>query len=51
MVAGSDVYVCYPDGQGHSKMSGAALEKLLGVAITVRNWNVTTALAEGARAS
>ena len=50
-VAGSDVYMCYPDGQGRSKMSGAALEKLLGVAITVRNWNVTTALAEMARAS
>ena len=47
-VAGADVYLCYPDGQGRSKMSGAALEKLLGVAITVRNWNVTTALAEKA---
>jgi len=47
-VVGSDVYLCYPDGQGRSKMSGATLEKLLGVAITVRNWNVTTALAERA---
>jgi uncharacterized protein (DUF1697 family) len=45
-VVGADVYVCYPDGQGRSKMSGATLEKLLGVPITVRNWNVTTALAE-----
>src|SRR5262245_37201073 len=39
-VVGADVYLCYPDGQGRSKMSGAALEKILGVPITVRNWNV-----------
>jgi uncharacterized protein (DUF1697 family) len=45
-VVGADVYLCYPDGQGRSKLSGAALEKVLGVPITVRNWNVTTALAE-----
>jgi uncharacterized protein (DUF1697 family) len=45
-VVGADVYLCYPDGQGRSKMSGAVLEKLLGVPITVRNWNVTSALAE-----
>jgi len=48
VVKGADVYLCYPDGQGRSKMSGAALEKILGVPITVRNWNVTTALAERA---
>ena len=47
-VAGTDAYLCYPDGQGRSKMSGAALEKALRVPITVRNWNVTTALAERA---
>jgi uncharacterized protein (DUF1697 family) len=47
-VVGSDVYLCYPGGQGRSKMSGAVLEKLLGVPITVRNWNITTALAERA---
>jgi uncharacterized protein (DUF1697 family) len=47
-VVGADVYLCYPDGQGRSKMSGAAVEKVLGVPITVRNWNVTTALAERA---
>jgi uncharacterized protein (DUF1697 family) len=47
-VNGADVYLCYPDGQGRSKMSGAALEQALGVPITVRNWNVTTALAERA---
>jgi uncharacterized protein (DUF1697 family) len=47
-VVGSDVYLCYPNGQGRSKMSGAALEKALGVPITVRNWNVTTALAQKA---
>jgi len=48
IVEGADVYLCYPDGQGRSTMSGAALEKILGVPITVRNWNVTTALAERA---
>src|SRR5262245_1195729 len=47
-VAGTEAYLCYPEGQGRSKMSGAALEKVLGVPITVRNWNVTTALAERA---
>jgi uncharacterized protein (DUF1697 family) len=49
-VVGSDVYLCYPDGQGRSKLSGTTLEKLLGVPITVRNWNVTTALMERAGA-
>ena len=47
-VVDAEVYLCYPDGQGRSKMSGATLEKILGVPITVRNWNVTTALAERA---
>ena len=47
-VVGSDVYLCSPNGQGRSKMSGAAIEKVLGVPITIRNWNVTTALAERA---
>jgi uncharacterized protein (DUF1697 family) len=50
VVSGADVYLCYPDGQGRSKMTGATLEKILGVPITVRNWNVTTALAERAAA-
>src|SRR6476659_7811060 len=39
--AGTEVYLCYPDGQGRSNMSGAAIEKILGVPMTVRNWNVT----------
>ena len=47
-VVGAEVYLCYPDGQGRSKMSGVTLEKILGVPITVRNWNVTTALAQRA---
>jgi uncharacterized protein (DUF1697 family) len=47
---GAEVYLCYPDGQGRSKMSGAVLEKALAVPITVRNWNVTTALMEMAGA-
>jgi uncharacterized protein (DUF1697 family) len=50
-VVGADVYLCYPDGQGRSKMSGAMLEKILGAPITVRNWNVTTALMERASAA
>ena len=48
-VVGTDVHLCYPDGQGRSKMSGSVLEKVLGVPITVRNWIVTTALAEKAK--
>ena len=47
-VVGAEVHLCYPDGQGRSKMGGAAIEKVLGVAITIRNWNVTSALAERA---
>ena len=45
-VLGADVFLCYPDGQGRSKMGGATLEKILGVHITVRTWNVTSKLAE-----
>ena len=47
-VVGAEVFLLYPDGQGRSKMSGAVIEKILDVAVTVRNWNVTTALAERA---
>jgi len=44
-VVGADLVLFYADGQGRSKMSGAVLERMVGVPITVRNWNVTRELA------
>ena len=41
---GSELYLMYPDGLGRSKMTGAIFERVLEVPITVRNWNVTTAV-------
>jgi uncharacterized protein (DUF1697 family) len=43
---GTEVYLRYADGQGRSKMTGAALERVLGVPLTVRSWNVVTKLQE-----
>lgn len=43
---GTECYLRYPDGMGRSKMTGAVLERVLGVPVTVRNWKVTRALAE-----
>src|SRR5262249_50106231 len=39
---GTEIYLRYGEGQGRSKMTGAALERALGVALTVRGWNVVT---------
>jgi uncharacterized protein (DUF1697 family) len=49
-VAGSDAYLHYPNGVQGARLSGALLEKELGVAATVRNWRTVTKLAELARA-
>jgi len=49
-VRGREVYLDYPNGAGLAKLSNAVLEKKLGVAGTARNWNVTTKLAELAKA-
>jgi uncharacterized protein (DUF1697 family) len=37
---GRELFLCYPDGMGRSKMTGAFFEKALGVPMTVRSVNV-----------
>jgi uncharacterized protein (DUF1697 family) len=46
----TELYLSYPDGVGRSKMTNAAFERVLGTPVTVRNWRVTTDLAERAAA-
>ncbi|HET8673989.1 MAG TPA: DUF1697 domain-containing protein [Thermoleophilaceae bacterium] len=43
---GRELYLHYPNGYGRTKMGGAYFERVLKVPATVRNWNVTSALAE-----
>ena len=42
---GRELYITYPDGIGRSKLTGAVIEKKLGVRGTARNWNTVTKLA------
>jgi uncharacterized protein (DUF1697 family) len=42
---GRALYVAYPDGIGESKLTGAVVERRLGVRGTGRNWNTVTKLA------
>jgi len=49
-VAGSEAYLYYPNGVQGARLSGALVEKELGVAATVRNWRTVTKLAELAQA-
>jgi uncharacterized protein (DUF1697 family) len=44
VLIGQEVYVHTPDGYGNSKLSGAMLERRLGVVSTTRNWNTVTKL-------
>ncbi len=49
-LSGRELYLYYGNGAGRSKLTGAVLEKKLGVAGTSRNWNTVNkllALAEG----
>jgi uncharacterized protein (DUF1697 family) len=46
VINGREVYVHTPDGYGNSKLSGAMLERRLGVVSTTRNWNTVSKLAE-----
>ena len=46
VLRGAELYLRYPDGYGRSKMTAAVFERELRVPMTVRNWNVTTKLAE-----
>jgi len=48
-VAGSDVYLRYPNGFSGAKLTNAALERALGVPGTARNWRTVTKLAELAK--
>jgi uncharacterized protein (DUF1697 family) len=45
-LVGSDVYLQYPNGVHGSKLTGALLERRLGVTATIRNWRTVTRLAE-----
>jgi uncharacterized protein (DUF1697 family) len=49
-VVGREVFLSYPGGYGRTKLTGASLEKSLGVPVTVRNWRVVGTLAELAAA-
>lgn len=50
-VVGSDVFLHYPNGLGRAKLTGALLERRLGVPGTVRNWRTVTRLAEMAESA
>jgi uncharacterized protein (DUF1697 family) len=45
-VAGNDVFVHYPNGVSGARLTGALLERSLGVPGTGRNWRTVTRLAE-----
>jgi uncharacterized protein (DUF1697 family) len=42
---GREIYVVYPDGIGRSRLTGALIERKLGVRGTARNWNTVLKLA------
>jgi uncharacterized protein (DUF1697 family) len=44
VIAGQEVYVHTPDGYARSKLTGALVERRLGVLSTTRNWNTVTKL-------
>src|SRR6266699_2813142 len=48
--AGREIYLHCPNGYGRSKLANNAIEKVLGVAATTRNWRTVTTLAEMAAA-
>ena len=45
VVAGSDVYLRFPDGYANARVTAAVLERVLGVPGTARNWRTVTTLA------
>jgi len=47
--AGREVYLYYRNGMGKAKMTGAVIERVLGVKATARNWNTVTNLYEMAQ--
>ena len=46
VLKGSDVFLHYPDGVQGARLTGALLERRLGVPATIRNWRTVTRLAE-----
>jgi uncharacterized protein (DUF1697 family) len=50
-VAGSEVFLNYPNGLQGARLTAAQLERQLGVPATVRNWRTVTRLAEMAEAA
>lgn len=45
-LAGSEIYIYYPNGMGRSKLTIAALDRALKISGTGRNWNTVTQLME-----
>jgi uncharacterized protein (DUF1697 family) len=45
-VAGSEVYLSYPNGLGRAKLTPARFERALAIAGTARNWRTVSRLAE-----
>ncbi len=50
-VDGNNVYLQYPNGVRGSKLTGALLERRLGVTATIRNWRTVTRLAKLAKSA
>jgi uncharacterized protein (DUF1697 family) len=45
---GKQLYIVYPGGQGTTKFTGALIERKLGMAGTMRNWNTVLKIAAAA---
>jgi uncharacterized protein (DUF1697 family) len=43
---GHEIFLFYPDGAGHSKLTNAVIERHLGARGTARNWNTVNKAAE-----
>lgn len=46
MLAGSELFIYYPEGSGRSKLNAKAIEKFLDTTGTARNWNTVTKISE-----
>ena len=46
VLAGSEIYLHCPINYGETKLSNTAIEKVLGVGATTRNWKTVTTLHE-----
>ena len=43
-VCGREIYLCFPDGYGSTKLSNSAIEKKLSISATTRNWRTVNVL-------